>query len=153
MIQNKKFQKIVFDKINADLSDKIYHPVGQEIWILDPETQQWYFCYHNSGRLEYNGVFFKNYFDIFSLNSQDSQKILNIWFQKTLDISVRMISRRNTDFSWSINKVIKASGKKWSIINRFGFSYKVVKKYLDLIRDTQEENLRLKHLFGDNYSR
>ena len=44
LIQSKKFQKLVFDKLNSDLSNTIYHPHGQEIWIIDFDTKE--FCLH-----------------------------------------------------------------------------------------------------------
>ena len=67
--QNRRLQKLIYDKLIDDLSGVIYHPHGQDLWFINFETKEWYFQYTNTGQLWYNQIFFKSYFTIFSLSN------------------------------------------------------------------------------------
>lgn len=132
IIQSKRLQKIIFDKLDDDLSNKIYHPFGRELWLLDIDTKEWYFYFTNDGKLWYNQKFFSSYFSIFSLNSGQYQKLLKKWFENITEMCVYQISRKNSNMEYFIDGVIRNTNHKWSLKERYGYSYYIIKKYLAL---------------------
>lgn len=145
IIQNKKLQKLVFDKINSDLSNATYHPHGQEIWVIDFDTKEWYFLYLNNGQLWYNQSFFNLNLPLFSLNHTENQKLLKIWFETTLNLVVNRVSRKNSIMDYYIDGIMRNTNYKWSIKDRYGFSYHTIKHYLDLKSHILEENIKIEH--------
>lgn len=143
--QNKKLQKLVFDKIDCDLSNATYHPHGQEIWIIDFDTKEWYFIYSNNGQLWYNQKIFNLNLPLFSLNNSENQKLLKIWFEKSLNLIVNKISRKNSNMDYYIDGVMRNANYKWSMKERYGFSYHTIKHYLDLKSHILEENIKIEH--------
>ena len=150
LIQSEKFQKLVFDKINRDLSNTTYHPHGQEIWIIDFDTKDWYFQYLNNGQLWYNQKIFSLNLPLFSLKNTENQKLLKMWFEKNLNLMVNKISRKNSNMEYYIDGVMRNTNYKWSIKDRFGFSYHTVKHYLDLKSHILDENIKLEHFLTEN---
>jgi hypothetical protein len=146
--QFEKIQNLAFDKLNRDLYNTIYHPHGQEIWIINFDTKEWFFEYHNDGQLWYNQKIFSVNLPLFSLTNSENQKILKTWFEKTLKLTVNKISRKNSNMDYYIDGIIKDDKYKWSIKERFGFSYNTVKEYLDLKSNNLTENIELKHFFS-----
>jgi len=146
--QFEKIQNLVFNKLSRDLHNTIYHPHGQEIWIINFDTKEWFFEYHNDGQLWYNQKIFSVNLPLFSLTNSESQKILKTWFEKTLKLTVNKISRKNSNMDYYIDGIIKDDKYKWSIKERFGFSYNTVKEYLDLKSNNLTENIELKHFYG-----
>jgi hypothetical protein len=146
--QLEKIQNLAFDKLNRDLYNTIYHPHGQEIWIINFNTKEWFFEYHNDGQLWYNQKIFSVNLPLFSLTNSENQKILKTWFEKTLKLTVNKISRKNSNMDYYIDGIIKDDKYKWSIKERFGFSYNTVKEYLDLKSNNLTENIELKHFFS-----
>lgn len=148
--KNERIQKLVFNKLNRDLDNTIYHPHGQEIWIINFETKEWFFEYHNDGQLWYNQKIFSVNLPLFSLTNSENQKFLKIWFEKTLDLTVNKISRKNSNMDYYIDGIIKDKKYKWSLKERFGFSYSTVKRYLDLKSCILTENVQLDNFLYEN---
>lgn len=149
IIKNKRLQKIIFDKLLDDLSEVVYRPHGQDIWFIDFETKEWYFQYTCNSVLWYNQIFFNNYFAVFSLLHSDSQKLLKIWFESKIKLPVNVITRKNSNMDYYIDGIMKSDKYKWSINNRFGYSFKTVKQYIDIKSNIFEENVKLKHFLTD----
>ena len=82
--QFEKIQNLAFNKLSRDLHNTIYHPHGQQIWIINFDTKEWFFEYHNDGQLWYNQKIFSVNLPLFSLTNSENQKILKTWFEKTL---------------------------------------------------------------------
>ena len=146
----EKIQKLVFNKLNCDLSDTIYHPHGQEIWIINFDTKEWFFEYQNNGQLWYNQKIFSVNLPLFSLSNSENQKLLKNWFESTFNLTVNKISRKNSNMEYYIDGVMRNTNYKWSIKNRFGFSYHTVKHYLDLKSHILDENIKLEHFLTEN---
>ena len=147
---SEKIQKLVFNKLNRDLYNTIYHPHGQEIWIINFDTKEWFFEYHNDGQLWYNQKIFSVNLPLFSLTNSENQKFLKNWFEKTLDLTVNKISRKNSNMDYYIDGIIKDTKYKWSLKERFGFSYNTVKRYLDLKSHILTENVQLDNFLYEN---
>lgn len=148
--KSEKLQKLVFDKLNRDLYNTIYHPHGQEIWIINFDTKEWFFEYHNDGVLWYNQKIFSVNLPLFSLTNSENQKFLKIWFEKKLNLTVNKISRKNSNMDYYIDGIIKDTKYKWSLKERFGFSYNTVKRYLDLKSHILTENVQLNNFLYEN---
>ena len=148
--KNEKLQKLVFDKLTRDLNNTIYHPHGQEIWIINFDTKEWFFEYHNDGVLWYNQKIFSVNLPLFSLTNSENQKFLKIWFEKKLNLTVNKISRKNSNMDYYIDGIIKDTKYKWSLKERFGFSYNTVKRYLDLKSHILTENVQLNNFLYEN---
>lgn len=150
IIQNEKFKKLFFNKLNRDLSDTIYHPHGQEIWIINFDNKEWFFEYHNNGQLWYNQKIFSVNLPLFSLSNSENQKLLKSWFETTFNLTVNKISRKNTNMDYYIDGLIKNDKYKWTMKERFGFGYSTVKKYLDLKSHILVENIKIEHFLLPN---
>lgn len=148
--QNNRLQKLIFDKLINDLSGAIYHPHGQDLWFINFETKEWYFQYTNTGQLWYNQIFFKSYFTLFSLSNSEYQKILKIWFETVIKLPVNIVTRKNSNMDYFIDGIMRNTNYKWSLKDRFGFSYHTVKHYLALKSHILEENIKLEHFLTDD---
>jgi hypothetical protein len=147
---HKKLEKLIFNKLVGDLSEVVYHPHGQDIWFIDFETNEWYFQYTNTGQLWYNQILFKNYFNLFSLSNSEYQKILKNWFETFVKLPVNIIMRKNSNMDYYIDGIMRNTNYKWSLKDRFGFSYHTVKQYLDLKSHILEKNIKLEHFLVEN---
>ena len=148
--KSEKLQKLVFDKLNRDLYNTIYHPHGQEIWVINFDTKEWFFEYHSDGQLWYNQKIFSINLPLFSLTNSENQKFLKNWFENKLKLTVNKISRKNSNMDYYIDGIIKDTKYKWSIKERFGFSYNTVKQYLDIKTRILTENVKLDHFLHEN---
>lgn len=148
--KSEKLQKLVFDKLNRDLYNTIYHPHGQEIWVINFDTKEWFFEYHSDGQLWYNQKIFSVNLPLFSLTNSENQKFLKNWFENSLKLTVNKISRKNSNMDYYIDGIIKDTKYKWSIKERFGFSYNTVKQYLDIKTRILTENVKLDHFLHEN---
>ena len=73
-----------------------------------------------------------------------------MWFEKNLNLAVNKISRKNSSMEYYIDGVMRNTNYKWSIKDRFGFSYHTVKHYLDLKSHILDENIKLEHFLTEN---
>lgn len=147
---NKKIKKFVFDRLFEELSNKTYYPYGRELWIIDFENRDWYFQYNSDGTLYYNYTFFESFFRIFSFSHSEYQKLLKEWFESSLNHQINQISRRKLGIDYYIDGMQRTETKKWSINERYGYGYGVVKRYLDLKRYNSEENIKLDCFLVEN---
>lgn len=143
-----KLKKFIFDKLNSDISDALFHPYGEELWLVTTEDKNWFFVGDSKGTTWFNQKFFDNFFRLFSMHSKEYSPLLKEWFEIKTLIPVRIIARRNTNYDWIIEGVIKRSKEDydWTLNRRWGFSYPVVKNYLDLKESLKTEEIKVKDL-------
>ena len=127
-----KLKKIISDKLIEDLSQKEVFPYGNEIWILDRENFEWYMYVNSSGKLTYNQIFFKTYIRLFGIPNKDFDKLLGRWFEKKFNIPIRTTMRQNSSLEYILVKMFEQNFDKWSIRERKGFSYEIVKRFLGI---------------------
>ena len=145
IINNVKLRKFIYRRLFEVLSDKIYYPYGKDIWIFDLDELSWYFQYNSEGKLNYNHKFFDEFFFLFGLEQKEYQIILKDWFEKSFGHPINQLSRRGLDISFYIDGIINGTTKNWRIDQRFGFSYSVVKRFLDLKKHISEKNIKIGH--------
>lgn len=149
IIDNVKLKKFISKRLFELLSVKIYYPYGKELWILDLDERNWYFQYNSEGKLHYNPKIFDDFFYIFSLEQKQYQILLKKWFESSFGYSINQISRRSIDISYYIDGITRGNVKKWELSERYGFSYGVVKQFLDLKRHFSDENIKLEYFLHE----
>lgn len=135
---NPKLEKIIFSKLFEDLKDKNIVCWKNEFWILDIETTDWYLCVVSQGSSWFNQDFFKTYTNLFSLSNKELSSILKIWVEDIFKVRVHQLSRRQSNMTYIIDGMLRSKKNKWSLNERYGFSYEVVKKFLNLKGKSKE---------------
>ncbi len=108
---NPRLKKLIFEKIDSDLSDVIFHPYGKEIWLVTLEDKGWYFVGDSEGTTWFNQKFFDNFFRLFSMNSKEYSPIIKEWFELKTFVRIRQFARRNTNYDYMIEGILKRSQK------------------------------------------
>jgi len=135
---NPRLKKIIFDKLNSDLEEFIFFPTGRETWIINLDDKSWYFLSDCFGQVYYNSIFFNRFFRLFSLEQNEYQELLKGWFADVTSQNVRIISRRNGNFDYIIEPLLKKN-IEWSLFERYGWSYEIVRKYLDMKKNLNKK--------------
>lgn len=144
---SERFKKIIFSKLNGDLSDCVFLPTGRETWIVDLENKFWYFQSDCFGLVYYNSTFFNNFFKVFTLKQWEYQPILKEWFEKLTEQKTRNISRRTGDFNYMFDILVSRKNDEWSIFERYGWSFPIVKKYVDLKKSLNVKYIPISELY------
>ena len=76
--------------------------------------------------------------------------MLKEWFETSLNHQINQISRRKITIDYYIDGMQRTETKKWSINERYGYGYGVIKRYLDLKRYNSEENIKLDNFLTEN---
>ena len=71
-----------------------------------------------------------------------------MWFEKSTKFTVNQISRRSLDISYYIDGIINGEDKMWSMSKRYGFSYFVVKKFLEL-KQVSNSDVKLNNFLNE----
>lgn len=154
---NPKLKKFIFDKIDSDLSEALYHPYGEELWLITRDDLQWYFSVDNEGTAWFNQKFFNDFFRPFSMNVKEYPPLLKEWFTNKTQIDIRKFSSKNTNYEYVVASTLKRDGEyrlktrlkakdyDWSIQKRWGFSYPIVKRYVDL-KESLQTDIKVKNL-------
>jgi hypothetical protein len=140
---NERLKKIIFQRLSDELGGKIFHPVGSSIWLLDLDTKEWYFEITCNGHIWYNQKHFNQFFNVFTLKYYEYQIYLKSWIGKHPYFMIKNIQRRNTNYEYYIEGIINDTKHYWSLKNRYGFSYLIVKHYLDCLNKCGNKNLTI----------
>jgi len=143
LTNNERLKKIIFERLSNELGGKVFHPVGRSIWVIDLDTKEWYFDISCEGNVWCNQKFFNTFFNVFTLEYSEYQFYLKSWIGKLPHVHMKNIQRKNTNYEYYIEGIINDTNHRWSIKNRHGFSYFVVKQYLDCLESCGNENLTL----------
>jgi hypothetical protein len=86
---NPRLKKIIFDKLNEDLSTvEIIVAENKSIWFIDRANKYWYFELEKSGKLWWRYEFFIDFFILFSLKTDEFQPLLSEWVEGVLNCRV-----------------------------------------------------------------
>ncbi len=150
IVKNKNLRKFIQKRLYNELFDKIYHPCGKDLWILDFDKPEWYFQLSSEGNLQYNRKFVEDFFGIFGFEKKTYEKFLIFWFENVFNVRIISISRRNFDISFYFDGITTNPTKKWSVRDRFGFSYGFIRKFLDLKNESPDKTVKLKHFLDES---
>lgn len=90
---NPRLKKIVFKKLNQDLSKvEIIVSENKSIWFIDRANKYWYFELEKSGKLWWRYEFFTEFFILFSLEIDEFQPLLSEWVEGVLNCGVNTTS-------------------------------------------------------------
>lgn len=127
-----KLKKYVLQKLEEEIYPKSVRINGKELWIIDEETKNWYLQADSYGQLYFNKYFFKPTLDVFSLTDHQFASIIKEWFENNFEITIRNVARRQNNLDYLVDNVIQGKKEISNIRERNGFTFNVVKKYLDL---------------------
>jgi hypothetical protein len=83
------------------------------------------------------------------LEQKQYQILLKKWFESSFGYQTNQISRRSLDISYYIDGITRGNVKKWELSERYGFSYGVVKQFLDLKKHFLDKNIKLEHFLHE----
>lgn len=141
-----RFREIIFKKLNSDLSECVFFPSGRETWIVNTEDKYWYFLSNCNGEVHYNSDFFNRFFRLFSLKQEEYQYVLKEWFEIITSQKIRIISRRGGNFDYILEVLLKKNKDEWTIFERYGWSYHIVKKYTDMKKNLNKKYITVSDL-------
>lgn len=139
---NIRLKKIIFNKLNSDLEKFVFLPFGRETWIIDMDDKSWFFLSDCFGQVYYNTIFFDRFFRLFSLNQNEYQPLLKEWFEDVTSQNIRTIARRTGNFDYMIEPLLKKN-IEWTLFERYGWSYQLVKKYLDMKKNLNKKFIQV----------
>ena len=122
--------KLIDYRLKGSVKNLKLMPDGSDLWMVDLESNQWVISINSPGILKYNLKFFNDVFAVFSLRWDEYQIVLKGWFEKIIKVPIRQIQRVSGDMSYMLVK-LKKSSNEWNLTERYEFSYKVVKDYLN----------------------
>lgn len=149
---NPKLEKFIFQKINEELCEKLLFPFGKELWIIDEETKEWFIQYECNGFLWYNQKKFMDILRIFCLTNSEIKFVIKKWFEKIFEFNLNSLSRKNTNYNYLIEGMLKTPNKEWSIKERYGFNYQTVKKYIEIKKISINQKVKLQDFYFFDFS-
>ena len=127
----QKLKKYFVLGFEEEISQKTIHDYGEELWIIDETTHDWFFIVNSNGNLFYNQTYFKKYRDLFSFEVNKIQTILREWFEENFEIRLRNVSRKQGNMKYMVESILGKKNKKMDLdlTNRWGYTYGFVKKF------------------------
>jgi hypothetical protein len=105
---NQRLKKIIFEKLNCDLSDaEIIVDKHKSIWIINRTNKYWYLQFQKSGKLWWRQGFFKDFFQLFSLESSEFQPIIAEWMEGFLNCKVVATYICKSDAIYLVEDILK----------------------------------------------
>ena len=83
-----RLKKVIYDRLNMDLSKVEIIPYKDGIWFIDRENKYWYFELKKSGLLFWRYSFFVDFFSFFSMDRKDFEPIIGQWVEDVLNCKV-----------------------------------------------------------------
>lgn len=112
---NSSLKKIVFKKLNQDLSKvEIIVAENKSIWFIDRANKYWYFEFEKTGKLWWRYEFFTDFFILFSMEVNDFQPLLSEWVEGVLNSRVSSTPRQSGENSHWVEEVLNHGYRKGS---------------------------------------
>lgn len=124
------------EKLEYDLKKTDILTWKNEFWILDIDLKEWFLYLDSNGSVRYNQIFFKSYKDLFSLDNTQLSKFINEWVEFRLGFRVTNVARKQSNLTYMIDGMVLSEKNQWTLKNRFGFSYNIVKRYVNLKKNS-----------------
>ena len=136
---NERLLSLIKIRLKSALKNAEILPHGDSIYILNAESKEWYFILSCYGQMRYNNTFFDLTFLLFSMNQDVYSKILKTILENSLEIPIRTTQRVGSNLTWEVDIILSNKRVEWTLSNRFGFPYFIVKKYLDYKKMTNNQ--------------
>ena len=91
-----RLKKVIYNKLNMDLSKVEIIPYKDGIWFIDRENKHWYFELKKSGLLFWRYSFFVDFFSFFSMDRKDFEPIIGQWVEDILNCEVSSTKNETT---------------------------------------------------------
>ena len=103
---NDRLKKIIFNKLNEDLShvEIILH--DDSLWFIDRENKYWYLELQKGGKLYWRYQFFAKFFPIFTLERDEYEPLIKEWVESVLNCGVTTTVVEFNDFITQVESVL-----------------------------------------------
>ena len=103
---NDKLKKIIFEKLNTDLSKVEIIVHNESIWFIDRENEYWYLEFVKSGKLYWRYQFFTQFFDLFTLDKERFEPLIKEWVESILNSGVVSTKTYSDGFNPKVEAVL-----------------------------------------------
>ncbi len=103
---NDRLKKIIFNKLNEDLShvEIILH--NDSFWFIDRENKYWYMEFQKGGKLYWRYQFFAKFFTIFTLERDEYEPLIKEWVESVLNCGVTTTTEISFGFESTVESVL-----------------------------------------------
>ena len=103
---NDRLKKIIFNKLNEDLShvEIILH--NDSLWFIDRENKYWYMEFQKGGKLYWRYQFFAKFFTIFTLERDDYEEVMKEWVESVLNCGVTTTTHQSHSILGKVESVL-----------------------------------------------
>ena len=105
---NDKLKKIIFEKLNTDLSKVEIIAHNESIWFIDRENKYWYLEFVKSGKLYWRYQFFTQFFDLFTLDRERFEPLIKEWVESILNSGVVLTKTYSDGFNPKVEAVLNS---------------------------------------------
>lgn len=103
---NDKLKKIIFEKLNTDLSKVEIIAHNESIWFIDRENKYWCLEFVKSGKLYWRYQFFTQFFDLFTLDRERFEPLIKEWVESILNSGVVLTKTYSDGFNPKVEAVL-----------------------------------------------
>jgi hypothetical protein len=103
---NERLKKIIFNKLNEDLShvEIILH--NDSFWFIDRENKYWYMEFQKGGKLYWRYQFFAKFFPIFTLERDEYEPLIKEWVESVLNCGVTTTTHQSYSILGEVESVL-----------------------------------------------
>jgi hypothetical protein len=102
-----RLKKFIFKKLANDLFNVEVIPYKGSIWFIDRDNKFWYLELKDDGTLWWRYDFFERFFQVFSLEQKDYERIIKEWVEKVLNRKVNTTAGQEMPQRWWVEQVLK----------------------------------------------
>jgi hypothetical protein len=103
---NDKLKKIIFEKLNTDLSKVEIIAHNESIWFIDRENKYWCLEFVKSGKLYWRHQFFTQFFHLFTLDRERFEPLIKEWVESILNSGVVLTKTYSDGFNPKVEAVL-----------------------------------------------
>ena len=105
---NDKLKKIIFEKLNTDLSKVEIIVHNESIWFIDRENEYWYLEFVKSGKLYWRYQFFTQFFNLFTMDRKEYEPLIKEWVESVLKLGVESTKTYSDGFNPKVESVLSS---------------------------------------------
>ena len=103
---NDRLKKIIFNKLNEDLSHVEIISHDDSLWFIDRGNKYWYLELQKGGRLYWRYEFFTRFFTIFTLERDEYEELIKEWVESVLNRGVTTTGFSENIRLWLVESVL-----------------------------------------------